>query len=129
LTITKAEFERFTAFKSLEIGFSPGINVLIGENGIGKIHILKAVYSACDVAGKDADFAEKLANVFLPTQRNLGRLLHRQIRRNRGSITMHRGNNSIRAAFSTIKGTVRDAIVEGVEESRKKTTRVRLYSS
>ncbi len=111
--------ERFTAFKTLDIDFSPGINVLIGENGSGKTHILKAVYAACDVAGKNEDFAEKLANVYLPMDRNLGRLVHRQRGRARGTVTVFRGKKSIRAAFSTIKGTVRDAIIEGAEQWSK----------
>jgi recombinational DNA repair ATPase RecF len=46
VSISKLALERFTAFKTLDIDFSPGINVLIGENGSGKTHILKAVYAA-----------------------------------------------------------------------------------
>ncbi|HOB70227.1 MAG TPA: AAA family ATPase, partial [bacterium] len=42
--IKKIKFEKFTAFDSLDIDFSPGINVFIGENGTGKTHILKTIY-------------------------------------------------------------------------------------
>ena len=121
VSISKLSLERFTAFKKLDIDFSPGINVLIGKNGSGKTHILKAVYAACDVAGGSEDFAEKLANVFLPMDRNLGRLVHRQRGRARGSVTVFRRKKSIRAAFSTIKGSVRDAIVNGTIDWRKET--------
>ncbi len=44
--ITKLKFKNFTGFKELEINFSPGINVFVGENGTGKTHILKVVYTA-----------------------------------------------------------------------------------
>ncbi|HHY21028.1 MAG TPA: AAA family ATPase, partial [Bacilli bacterium] len=46
---TKISFKNFTAFDSLDIKFSPGINVFIGENGTGKTHILKVLYSSADI--------------------------------------------------------------------------------
>lgn len=36
----------FTCFADLELGFSEGINVLIGENGLGKTHLLKAIFAS-----------------------------------------------------------------------------------
>ena len=120
MAISRLQFERFTAFKKLEIEFSPGINAIIGGNGCGKTHVLKAVYAACDVAGTEKDFAQKLADVFLPMERNLGRLVHRQRGRARGSVTVVRDGKSISASFSTIRGAVRHAIIKGAEEWAKK---------
>ena len=40
--LTKIHLENFTAFKNLDVEFSPGINVFIGANGTGKTHIMKA---------------------------------------------------------------------------------------
>ena len=37
--LERITFEKFTAFEKLDIEFSPGINVFIGENGTGKTHI------------------------------------------------------------------------------------------
>ena len=34
-----------TTFKDLEINFSTGLNVITGENGSGKSHLLKIAYS------------------------------------------------------------------------------------
>jgi energy-coupling factor transporter ATP-binding protein EcfA2 len=34
----------FTVFKEAELQFSPGLNVIIGENGTGKTHLLKLSY-------------------------------------------------------------------------------------
>lgn len=45
--ITRLVLENFTAFKKLDMELSPGVNILIGENGTGKTHILKALYSFC----------------------------------------------------------------------------------
>lgn len=46
MPVTKVKFENFTAFKKLEVEFSPGINALIGANGTGKTHLMKACYAA-----------------------------------------------------------------------------------
>lgn len=37
--------DNFTAFSKQTLDFVPGINVLVGENGTGKTHILKALYA------------------------------------------------------------------------------------
>lgn len=39
------KLENFTAFREAEFEFVPGINVIIGENGTGKTHVLKALYA------------------------------------------------------------------------------------
>ncbi|MAF95004.1 MAG: AAA family ATPase [Rhodospirillaceae bacterium] len=100
MTISKAKFERFTAFRDLEIVFTPGINILIGANSTGKTHMLKAIYSACDVAGTQDSFPDKLVKNFLPSERRLGRLVHRQKVSTRGAINVFRGRRRIRASFS-----------------------------
>ena len=42
--ITKIEFENFTAFENVQLSLSPRVNVVIGSNGTGKTHLLKAIY-------------------------------------------------------------------------------------
>ena len=46
MTLTKVKLEGFTAFEDLTVGFSPGINALIGANGTGKTHLMKVCYAA-----------------------------------------------------------------------------------
>ena len=41
MPLTKIEAENFTVFESIKIPFSQGLNVLVGENGMGKTHIMK----------------------------------------------------------------------------------------
>jgi len=43
--ITKLSLQNFTVFEQLELSFSPGLNVIVGENGAGKTHLLKLSYS------------------------------------------------------------------------------------
>jgi AAA15 family ATPase/GTPase len=84
--IESLELKNFTVFKDLKIDFSPKINVIIGENGTGKTHLLKAAYSLC--AGNH-DFKEGhtvtsdeiqssltrfITDTFLPLENKLGKL-------------------------------------------------------
>ncbi|RZI63014.1 MAG: AAA family ATPase [Rubrivivax sp.] len=72
------KLERFTAFEQLNLRFSPGLNIFVGENGCGKTHLLKLIYSACDVSTSQKSFAEKLNRVFLPSGEQIGRLVQRR---------------------------------------------------
>ncbi len=75
MPVTKVGFENFTAFKSLEVEFSPGINALIGENGTGKTHLMKACYAVCDFEKSDRSLAHKMLGVFLPSGSDIQRLV------------------------------------------------------
>ena len=48
MSIKNLSIENFTVFKNINIDFSPGINILIGENGTGKTHLLKLLYVYCN---------------------------------------------------------------------------------
>lgn len=81
--LDKIKLERFTAFEQLNLKFSPGLNIFIGENGCGKTHLLKLVYAACDISTNTKTFSEKINRVFLPSGEQIGRL----VKRHRGSAT------------------------------------------
>ena len=74
MPLTRATLNRFTAFDDLDISFSPGINVLVGENGTGKTHLMKACYAACAFSKTGTRFEDKLIDVFLPASRDVTRL-------------------------------------------------------
>jgi len=44
--IRRLELSGFTCFSQIELDFSEGINVFIGENGVGKTHLMKVLYYA-----------------------------------------------------------------------------------
>ncbi len=103
--LEKIKFERFTAFENLEVRFSPGMNIFVGENGTGKTHILKAAYAACDIAKSKGEFAEKINNVFYPSGKQIGRLVKRSSISSKGSVEITRkvGDNkkiSLRLSLS-----------------------------
>lgn len=69
--ITDIEFENFTAFEKLRLSLSPRVNVIIGSNGTGKTHLLKAIYGLGLMAGgkypdrSDEGFAASASGKFL----------------------------------------------------------------
>jgi energy-coupling factor transporter ATP-binding protein EcfA2 len=91
--IESLRLRNFTAFSDAEFTFADGLNVIVGENGTGKTHVLKAAYSLVYVAARGAKetsspeptkahlqpaIAAKLNAVFKPD--NLGRLARRDRR-------------------------------------------------
>lgn len=84
--IEHLELENFTAFNNLHIDFSPKINVIIGENGTGKTHLLKAAYGLCagaplfknkpDTGKAELELAltTKLLRLFMPLDDKLGKM-------------------------------------------------------
>lgn len=79
MAITRLKLERFTAFESLDVGFSPNVNIFLGTNGTGKTHLMKVVYAACDVTKSDLGFVEDCAVFNLKTWNS--KLPQYQIRR------------------------------------------------
>ena len=41
MPLKKLEMDNFTVFEQMTIPFCKGLNVLVGENGVGKTHIMK----------------------------------------------------------------------------------------
>lgn len=89
--IDRLKLKNFTAFRDLDIDFSAKINVIIGENGTGKTHLLKAAYALCaankgfvDIRDRsDEEVGEVLArtlrNVFCKTSGHIGQLHQRGV--------------------------------------------------
>lgn len=97
MIIKKIKLENYTVFDNLQIEFSPGINILIGENGTGKTHILKVLYSACQSVSKKISFTHKLVSTMLPDDYKLSRLITRKQGRDNGSIRIAAGETDVSA--------------------------------
>ena len=93
----------FTAFGEARLDFAQGLNVIVGENGTGKTHLLKLPYAVAAVSSEEgrrrdsrvptkaflqARIAEKLVDVFRPEDGRLGRLARRQQGRNRCEVSI-----------------------------------------
>lgn len=107
--LTKIKFEKFTAFENVEIPFSPGINIFMGENGTGKTHILKAAYASCDIGKSELGFAGKINNVFYPSGKQIGRLVKRATTSSSGFVELTReiGEKIIRLRLSLSNHTLK----------------------
>jgi len=53
------KIKNFTVFSEAEIDFSPGLNVVIGENNTGKSHLLKLAYVITSICYEAAAENEK----------------------------------------------------------------------
>lgn len=115
MSITKIKFERFTAFDKLDLDLSSGINIFIGANGTGKTHLMKVVYSACDVSKTETNFAEKLVRVFLPSGRSIGRLVKRRKTSSRCVIEVFKNKNKLRASFSNHATVTKSVTITGAK--------------
>lgn len=100
MTLTRIKLQNFTAFAHLDLELSPGVNVLIGENGTGKTHLLKIAYAACDITRTKGPFSAKLERVFLPFDGNMGRLVHRTGKSTAASAAIYGNGTSVRSTFS-----------------------------
>ena len=105
--------ENFTVFQKTDLQFSSGLNVIIGENGTGKSHLLKLGYTilktlesfgdktpAREVA--EREFARNLVDIFRPE--TLGRLASRVQGSAASSVSAEWGvNGKLGFSFSTRK--------------------------
>lgn len=111
--IKKLKLRNFTVFGEADFEFAPGLNVIIGENGTGKSHVLKLAYSILSTlaeGGKDRQrpeptknylqeaLATKFRRVFMPDE--LGRLATRQRGRNRCEIDCLFADSHLNTSFS-----------------------------
>lgn len=116
--INRLELRNFTVFKNLDLDFSAKINIIIGENGTGKTHLLKAAYGLCSgnapllgVSNASKDLVQdllsaKLLGLFMPLDNRLGELHHRDATdraRLQGHFTFER---SVAASFDRASETL-----------------------
>lgn len=110
--LKKFSIKSLTVFPKAELTFAPGLNVIIGENGCGKSHLLKAAYSVIASSAEEGrkrnaseptkvllqkSLAEKLVHVMRPEY--LGRLARRKQGRERCVLHFNFGNSSLDSQF------------------------------
>lgn len=95
------EMKDFTAFPEADLRFAKGLNVIVGENGTGKTHLLKLPYAVMATSAEEGKkrggrptktllqtrIAEKIINVFRPEGR-IGRLALRHRGRSRCEVKL-----------------------------------------
>ena len=101
MAIKKIQLNNFTVFEDLTMDVSSGVNVFIGENGMGKTHIMKVLYSACQARKSDVSFPHKMVRVFQPDDSNIQRLVSRKNKGGTTSIKIYSDASSITTKFTT----------------------------
>ncbi len=120
------ELKNFTSFGKVDLKFASGLNVIVGENGTGKTHILKVAYSTIYVSAKgkiasgsvnptkvhlQTSVANKLNAVFQPDE--LGRLARRDRRgRQRCEVRCLFSSTNHHLAFSFNTTSKKEVIVD-----------------
>ncbi|MBF0445656.1 MAG: AAA family ATPase [Magnetococcales bacterium] len=113
--IDKIYLKNFTVFRELDLPVSPGINVVVGDNGTGKTHLLKAAYGVLVAeyrVSKDDKFGgvlhhghihEKLEADFLTKNADINSLYRKFVKENNiedASIRILIGEKDIGITFS-----------------------------
>ncbi len=112
--LSSLSVDNFTVFPKAQFTFSRQLNVIVGENGAGKTHLLKLVYSVLAVSAEEGRrhgsgdptksllqtrIADKLTNVFRPEA--LGRLARRRRGRERCDVLLKfRHNETLDIGFT-----------------------------
>jgi energy-coupling factor transporter ATP-binding protein EcfA2 len=118
--LSRLLLKNLTVFAEADFQFATGLNVIVGENGSGKSHVLKAAYTVASVMRPGPKesvslsptksylagaIASKLMGVFRPE--GLGRLTRRQRGTNRCEIkaSFERGSKELSFSFHTKSST------------------------
>ena len=99
MTLTSVKLQKFTAFEDLTVEFSPGINAFIGENSTGKTHLMKVCYAACNAFRAHDIIGNELLGAFLPSGRQLGRLVKQPAMSAQASAAVYAGDREVSIVF------------------------------
>lgn len=111
VVLTALSLTQFAAFAEAHLTFGAGVNVLVGANGTGKSQAMKVAYGAMRAAGEasrsplrfEQQLEERLAQLFLPDDLNVGRVVRR---RSGGRAAVGGGNNQADVRVSHSDGSI-----------------------
>ena len=129
--------ENFTVFPSARLRFVRGLNVILGENGTGKTHLLKLPYAVMAVSADECGgrferptkavlqtrIADKIFNVFRPEER-VGRLARRQMGRTRCEVRVNFQKRDANIGFNFASQNRSEVVVDHLPRRWHDTTPV-----
>ncbi|MYK87184.1 MAG: AAA family ATPase [Acidobacteria bacterium] len=124
--LRRLDVRKLTAFRVADFRFCNGVNVVIGENGSGKSHLLRMAYAVI-AAGADRNgpsasaspvkstlqrtIATKLINVMRPE--SLGRLVRRRTGRQRCRLALEFENSAFDCVISLAAASRSEVSIDG----------------
>lgn len=123
--LTSLSVNNFTVFSEATLEFGRHLNVIVGENDVGKTHVLKLAYSVLAVGweegrGSSAErptksalkikLAEKLVKVFRPDA--LGRLAKRKRGNTRCIVALGFRDEALNISFALSTGSKSEVVVD-----------------
>ncbi len=123
--LSSLALKNFTVFSDVTLTFAKGLNVIVGENGAGKSHVLKAAYTVAAVSARgeresgspvpskiylEKAIAKKLRGVFKPD--SLGRLVSRRPGRTRAEVLAKFDLKKLRIGFSFNSSSKTDVTID-----------------
>lgn len=125
--LKQLHIKNFTVFEEADLQFAKQLNVIVGENGAGKTHLLKLAYAGLATSSEESNrpvglsieptkatlqlrMADKLIGVFRPE--SLGRLARRRRGRERCDIRLCFDNKDYDLAFSFATNSKTEVSVE-----------------
>lgn len=127
--LKRMAIKNLTVFPEADLRFGKSLNVIVGENGAGKTHLLKMAYSvlAASWEGRKPStqaptktmlqtrIADKLVNVFRPD--SLGRLARRAQGRERCDINLTFDKRDLNIAFSFATNSKSEVSIEEIPKA------------
>ncbi len=128
--LKQMRLKNFTVYPDADLQFAKHLNVMIGENGAGKTHLLKMAYSVMATShdeGKkrspsvptkawmQSALADKLVNVF--RAESLGRLARRRQGRHKCEISLHFSDGALDMGFSFATNSKSEVTLDNVPAS------------
>lgn len=123
--LKRLKIQNFTVFPEADLRFDKQLNVIVGENGAGKTHLLKLAYSALATSWQEGNktnasgptktvlqtrLADKLVNVFRPE--SLGRLARRKQGRERCDVQLAFGDSGLNIDFGFATNSKSEVSIE-----------------
>ncbi len=128
--IKQLSIKNLTVFSGAELIVGKNLNIIVGENGTGKTHLLKLLYSVIAVSAEirrkssasvptkslyQSQLADKLVNVFRPEV--LGRLTRRKQGRERCDVAVKFEDEFLDIAFSFATQSKSEVTIDKLPES------------
>lgn len=130
--LKRMSISNLTVFSEVNLAFTDGLNVIIGENGSGKSHLLKSAYALIAASAEEGRkpqaqateptktvlqklFAEKLIHVLRPE--SLGRLARRRQGRERCDLALDFGDARLNTRLDFATSSKSEVQVNGVPTS------------